>query len=148
MALGTKFVNRQVPDPTLALPLHSFGPGLQSVFQLAILGGEGAARVMKTLFVIAALSFAALVGAALAILRHIRSNSTRAAADPTSDAQVSEAIGLRLSEIARQPSELRTATPIRRAEQDFTFFNREADSGKTLYPEAPPPTEPAIADRH
>jgi len=106
---------------------------------------------MKILFAIAVLSFAALVWAALAIVRHVRRNSARAAAQPVADAEMSEAIDLRLSELAPQPPRPRAAAAAASdSQQDFSYFNRDAAASlpdKRPFADPPAPTKPAIADR-
>ncbi len=103
---------------------------------------------MKILFAIAVLSFAALVWAALAIVRHVRRNSARLAAQPASDAALSEAIDLRLTELAGQPPKQRVAASPD-TQQDFSYFNRDPASSlsdKKTFGDAPSPIKPAAAD--
>jgi hypothetical protein len=150
---------------------------LQSVVQLAILWIEFAVPSMKILFAIAVVSFAALVWAALAIARHVRKNSARSAGQPAVDAEMSEAMDLRLLEVSRpkgapadpadpsdpsDPSDPRDpadladlADPHREADanesrQDFSYFNRDAPSG-TSDPKPPlhglPPSKAVVVDR-
>jgi hypothetical protein len=104
---------------------------------------------MKILFTIAVLSFAALVWAAVAIARHVRRSSARTAAQPASNAALSEAIDARLSELAGQPSKPRAAATAD-TEQDFSYFNRDAASSlsdKKPYGDATSTIQPATADR-
>jgi hypothetical protein len=103
---------------------------------------------MKILFCIAVLSFAALVWAALAIVRHVRKNSARTAAQPAADAELSEALDVRLSEIVRQSAASRVPPATSAGQQDFAYFNRDATASiaaKKPFPD--PPVKPAVADR-
>jgi hypothetical protein len=102
---------------------------------------------MKILFAIAVLSFAALVWAALAIVRHVRKNSGRAAAIPAFDTEMAEAIDNRLSEIARPATRKRRSNPAADTE-DFSYFHRDpAPSRSENQPFAEPPIKPAIVDQ-
>ncbi len=103
---------------------------------------------MKILFAIAVFSFAALVWAGLAIVRHVRKSSARAARQPAADAELSEAIDLRLTEITRSRSGQRPAVADE-VQQDFSYFNRDSSIShpdRKSYSE-PPPIKPAVADR-
>ncbi len=105
---------------------------------------------MKILFAIAVVSFAALVWAALAIVRHVRKNSARAAAQPGADAELSEALDIRLSELSRQPSRQRSEVAASDKQQDFSYFNRDSASSlpdTKAFTDSPPPIKPAVADR-
>ena len=105
---------------------------------------------MKILFAIAVLSFAALVWAALAIVRHVRRNSARAAAQPAAEAEMSEAIDIRLSELSRQPTRQHAAAASANAQHEFSYFNRDAvssTSDKMPFADPPAPNKPAVADR-
>jgi hypothetical protein len=82
---------------------------------------------MKTLFVIAVISCAALIWAALAIVRHVRKNSARAAR-LEADAELQQAIDLRLSDLGRQPSRQPFAEDATGIRQNFSYFNRDGAS--------------------
>lgn len=93
---------------------------------------------MKILVIIAFISFAALAGAAFAIVRHIRKNAAEAALAP-SDATLDQALASRLSNLTRNaspvPPAVAAVTPPANAEHDFSYFNKEL-------PETPVPEEP------
>jgi hypothetical protein len=104
---------------------------------------------MKILYAIAVISFAALVWAALAIARHVRKSSARAAAQPAADAELLEAIDMRLSEIVRSPAQPLSAGNSTDAEQDVSYFNRDGaavHSDKVNFVDPPPPIEPITVD--
>ncbi len=105
---------------------------------------------MRILFAIAVFSFAALVWAALSMLRHVRKNSRQAAAKPAADAAMSEAIDLRLNEIIRQPARQGLHAASTDSSQDFSYFNRDvapSPSDKKPFTDPPAPIKPAVADR-
>jgi hypothetical protein len=77
---------------------------------------------MKILYILAVFSFVVLAGAVLAITRHVRKGAAKIA-NPAADNELSEAIDLRLHDLARPSSGQRAAPP---AQQDFSYFNKEA----------------------
>jgi hypothetical protein len=85
---------------------------------------------MKILFVIALVSFVALAGAAIAITRHVRKNANNAA-DAPPDQEMSDAIDLRLNDIARPEAR----APVKSSQTDFSYFTKET-------PEDPLPETP------
>jgi hypothetical protein len=104
---------------------------------------------MKILFAIAVLSFAALVWAALAIVRHVRKSSARTAAHPAADTAMSEAIDIRLSELAGQPHKQGGAASADEERAFSSFYGDPARSLSNRKPsaDATAPIEPAVADR-
>jgi hypothetical protein len=104
---------------------------------------------MKILFAIAVLSFAALVWAALAIMRHVRKNSARAASPPVAELEMAEAIENRLSQVTRPASRHQRAELSAEVQEDFSYLHRDTASSRSeKQPFADVPIKPAVIDRH
>jgi hypothetical protein len=103
---------------------------------------------MKILFAIAVFSFAALVWVAFAIMRHVRKNSAKAAFSPAAEAEMSQAIDVRLSSLARTPPVgQRTPLVSEEAQHDRAYFDKQTASAphdRTHYPE--PPAKPSAGE--